>query len=506
MADNVLTIPLEQDFRKTILKDFEKYIPVLADNIRIIGNLLTKEQRDRVRSYQYAEEDSEDQKEVLKLLKEIDSPAKKIKQTDSYWKQYKKIVGRDFEKYLPLISDNIKLTNQYLSDDQKKKVKEFETVEKTLEQQSRMRKLLEEANQMKFDLGIKKQLQTGKTFENREEGIIGQRFDAKNFNKYIPVFSKNMGVVADLLTEDQKQKIKFYQQQTENAENLKKIAKILKEANKSKYQRIKDKITEKYNQFLLKNRWFEKSMDSFKNMGRTAGHWIWEIMKAFLVLSLFDPNSLLFKMFMRMVEDVTKKFIDLLFNFLPKFAKMLASVLAEELQKVLPTGLQKFFNIDKETIKKREEEEKRRINRPEYKEAKKLLSESDKTTDYIKNIDFKNKKQLDIKIESFAKSLEELYSFEKKRKEKELGWIDKMSSVAVKGGLKKDFGLSDKKIDELINKNVYNKADQEEATYRGMKRAMSEQSKDNLNIKVENTPNKEITASPTKTKDLSGNK
>jgi len=125
MTDNVLTIPLEQDFQKTILKDFEKYIPVLADNIRIIGNLLTKEQRDRVRSYQYAEEDSEDQKEVLKLLKEIDSPAKKIKQTDSYWKQYKKIVGRDFEKYLPLISDNIKLTNQYLSDDQKKKVKEF---------------------------------------------------------------------------------------------------------------------------------------------------------------------------------------------------------------------------------------------------------------------------------------------------------------------------------------------------------------------------------------------
>ena len=60
----------------------------------------------------------------------------------------------------------------------KKKIESFKIQQKTLEQQNRMRKLLEEANQMKLDTGLKSQFQGGMSDET--------------FTRSIPLLAKNI--------------------------------------------------------------------------------------------------------------------------------------------------------------------------------------------------------------------------------------------------------------------------------------------------------------------------
>ena len=396
MADNTLTIPFQEALTSGN-KEFKEYLPLLSDNLYIIASLLTRRQLEEVKAYnrdkKYYEADEKEQKEVLEQLKLINDPKSAKKKDDSFWKQYKKLVGKDFDKFLPLISDNIRLTKGYLSESQKGRLKDYEARKKTLEQQSAMRKLLEEANEMKLSTNLMSKVQGGDQMSVGTERleIRSSRFEAKDFDKYIPTFAKNMNIVAGVLTEDQKLKIKYYQQQEESAQNQKEIAKVLKEANKPKYLKIKEKLTEKYNNFILKHKWFEKSMDSFKNIARTGGHWLWELIKGFLVLTLFDRNGTILKLFGKVLMEVGQKIwqiakqivppvlkwiwdgivkvVPVFFKWLGEeianvwndLLKLLGSGIEKLVRAIIPEPMQKLLGLDLQSEIKRTKEEIKRL-------------------------------------------------------------------------------------------------------------------------------------------------
>lgn len=251
-----LTIPLLQDFQKKILSDFEKYIPTLADNISTVADLLTKDQKDRIREYKNDQKILENEQEIRRVLESIDKPK-------------------------PVEISKIPAIDKF-----------------------------------KAELSA-------------------------NFEKYVPVISKNMGSMSDLLTKDQKEKIKQYETQQDLLEKQDDIKKILESANKPKMLKLQEKLTESYHKFIVKNKWFEKSIKFFESMSKKAGNWLIDILKAVLLLAIFDPKG----KFLNSIIDFILKMVVNLINFLMKYLPVIVNRMVFLIEEVIPKVLKKIISV-----------------------------------------------------------------------------------------------------------------------------------------------------------------
>jgi len=226
-------------------------------------------------------------KEYRKNSSEKDSK-KEEKSAKSFLKEFRKTAGKDFAKHFEHISDDlIYLTNlsnieSILNKSESKRIEIYRAQQQERENQNEIYKILAKQTQFSREEKLGKKIQ-GK--------IGGEKEDFnKIFKSQMHIFANHFRDFEDYLSDDQKRQVEDYQSRQEIKEKEFELLKILRDEKKSKYTKIKDKLLDKYNQFILKNRWFEKSIEAFKGLKQKAGHWLGELLKAGLLYIVFKKE------------------------------------------------------------------------------------------------------------------------------------------------------------------------------------------------------------------------
>jgi hypothetical protein len=367
MPESPLNIPLEQNFVLEMTKNIEKYLPVLDENIKAVKNLLSKDQYDRVRQYHEQQKtDTIDQGLMKKILDSViiqektqiskkdftesieDKKQKKF--NNAFWKQYKSTIGKDFSKFMPLISENMGELSKFLTENQKSKIERYDKQKEILEKQEDLYNMISEAQKYKGELGIKEKVQT-----TVSGGKKSEEFN-KKFDKRIEVLADNFTLVADYLTGEQKRKIQEYQQKEELKEKEKQITQLLKTKEKSKYTKIKEKLYDKYNNFIIRHRWFEKSVQAFKDLKQKAVGLAGGLLKAGLMYLLFKDEF--DKIFKYLKPELLKIWSTVQKNLIKVF-QVAGDFLLQFFAEKLPKGVLEFLGIDAQTIQIEKEVSKR---------------------------------------------------------------------------------------------------------------------------------------------------
>lgn len=344
MAEAPITIPLEQNFVQEITKNIDKYLPSLDANFETVKKILSKDQYQQVKEYHESKKSGFDDRALMRDILDSVKDVGSDKANEKYWKKYKKVIGKGFDKLLPFISENMRSISELLTEDQKAKVVEYKKQEKILNEQEQYYKLMNKTLAFKGEDKLERKVQSKK-------GIgLGKK---ANFEKLIPDISENLRLMEKFLTTEQKSRIQEYQQKEELKEKDKQITELLKK-NSGPLQKIKDKLTKKFDLLFNKQRWFEKAGDAFKNLKNRAGGFLMEILKAGLLYIVFKDE---FDEIIKYIKPELIRIWDEVVAKTKALVELMVNWILSAIESRWP-NLAKFGGFDAETRKRQEAEEK----------------------------------------------------------------------------------------------------------------------------------------------------
>lgn len=100
---------------------------------------------------------------------------------------------------------------------------------------------------------------------------------------------------------------------------LEKMAEAYVLQNKPALAKMNIMAIKYWNKFVVKNKFFEKTLELLKKGLAQAGSFLWDLLKGILFLSIFDPNGALAGQLIEMITNLVIWFIDLLIAFIPRF-------------------------------------------------------------------------------------------------------------------------------------------------------------------------------------------
>lgn len=309
---NNLTIPLQ--FQKTVMPKIDEYLPILDEHFKDMKNLLHEDHYAKLKQYHEQNKKEEvNSTNDLKVMKDI---------LDT-------INGKKVS--------NFGKTNEKLV----KKYEEFLKIEKS-KKEDRSAKLLEDALEW----------QKGQKFQKvvQKEMGVGRYSAGSSFDKYIPIFAENFRIVKNVLTDEQKKRIQSYTDTQEMKKQQKEIFALIHNTDKwfgipAKYRKLKQKLMDKYDNLILRHKWFEKTMEVLKSLKDKTSGWLGTAFKLLFVFLAFR------KEFSALWDIIKPELKALLRQF--------TNDLLDGLNALLPKGAAEFLKIDPKSRKIKEEKENR---------------------------------------------------------------------------------------------------------------------------------------------------
>jgi hypothetical protein len=303
------------------------------------------------------------------------------KMSKDFLKEYKKVSGKDFAKNFSDLANNMKYMRdipditEYLNKADIKKIKDAEKQQEILDVQKSFKDILDKISEQNIERNLEaKQKVRDTTVKTSVQNKIGsgENFNRK-FSSQLDLFAEYFSDFRDYFTDTQKRQVEEYMADKESRKKQDELNKLLIKEKKSKYAKIKEKLMDKYNQFVLKHKWFEKSIDAFKSIKNQAGGFIFELLKL----------GLLFAAFPKEMKDLWNK-------IRPELKKMWDDVIDGLLKLIESTKtgstLLKTFGLD---AKNREKQKKLEKFRPEL-ERLLFLSEVEKQKKLRQALPFAN--------------------------------------------------------------------------------------------------------------------
>ena len=151
------------------------------------------------------------------------------------------------------------------------------------------------------------------------------------------------------LTPGEKQTVEM---QEESLEEQKKMHPILRMLTtyfvnplKNKYDKIRQKLTDKYNTIFVKGKFFEKIKDVFKKLiDSLTGSWLTKLFGAILALAIFDPKGkILGKIIGHLLTAVTF-ILNMIGNYVPVIIKNVIHIVSHVLPDIIRKILDGIFN------------------------------------------------------------------------------------------------------------------------------------------------------------------
>lgn len=306
---NNLTIPLQ--FQKTIMPKIDEYLPILDEHFKDMKNLLQEDHYAKLKQYHEQNKKEEvNNTNDLKVMKEILDTinGKKISKTgkanDKLMKQY--------EEFLKVQRD------------------------KRFDKSLKLEDALEWQKGQKFQKVIQKEMG------------VGRSSAGSSFDKYIPIFAENLRVVKNVLTDEQKKRIQSYTDAQEMRKQQKEIFALIHDTDKwfgipAKYRKLKQKLMDKYDNLILRHKWFEKTMDVLKSLKDKTSGWLGTAFKLLFVFLAFRKEF-------SALWDIIKPELKVLL-------RQFTNDLLDGLNALLPKGAAKFLKIDPKSRRIKEEKE-----------------------------------------------------------------------------------------------------------------------------------------------------
>jgi len=128
--------------------------------------------------------------------------------------------------------------------------------------------------------------------------------------------------------------------------------------SRKKFIALKDKLTEKYHKVFVKGNFFKQIGQTLKSIAEKTSSFLWTVLKALLVLAIFDPSGkfltktvipflvkaikFIVDMVTKLLPPVIKAMINIVFNVLPKALKQLFEGIRKAIFTMFDTWLEEF--------------------------------------------------------------------------------------------------------------------------------------------------------------------
>lgn len=128
-------------------------------------------------------------------------------------------------------------------------------------------------------------------------------------------------VKMEVIRRNQQQQL---QQETESMnDRIEKMVKMQQLTGTPAMTLVKKKLLEKYRKVFIQGKWFEGVLQGFKDMARSAGSWLADLLGFLAVLAIFDPNGEFLASIITFLAQVVIMLTNMLARMLPAFVKLI---------------------------------------------------------------------------------------------------------------------------------------------------------------------------------------
>lgn len=151
------------------------------------------------------------------------------------------------------------------------------------------------------------------------EVMKSQTKDERLTNDISKASTEELKIIAELLVDEANRQQKKEDDEKQAYSKLEKMAEAYVLQNKPALAKMNILAIKYWNKFVVKNKFFEKTLDLLKKGLAKAGGFLMDLLKGALFLALFDPKGELASQLIDMITNLVIWFIDLLMQFIPRF-------------------------------------------------------------------------------------------------------------------------------------------------------------------------------------------